>query len=67
MDSIMPAPNKRFCEIGGWSDNPNFDGDENRWWKSKLRVVASPTSQSRRAVACYVGRCVYLENGILIW
>ena len=24
-----PADNKRFCEIGGWSDNPNCGGYEN--------------------------------------
>jgi DNA mismatch endonuclease (patch repair protein) len=25
------SDNKRFCEIGGWSDNPNCGGCENCW------------------------------------
>jgi len=26
------AGNERFCEIGGWSDNLNCGGSENRRW-----------------------------------
>jgi len=46
-----PADNRRFGASGGWSDNPNCGGYENRRWQSKLRTVESPTSQSGQPVA----------------
>ena len=41
----MPADNKRFCEIGGWSDNP--DGVQ---LHPQLRKAAGPLSESEAEV-----------------